>query len=131
LKSAILAAVKTFFGASGDAPLFACRAWVSFVGTGTVAIDGSGNVSSITDIGVGNYTVNFASAMPDANYSVTVTIDPDGDVVANFSAGATPRVFYVMKSLKTTAGFRILTGHNASSGSSVIDMRNISVAVFR
>jgi hypothetical protein len=54
---------------SGTAPLYMCRAWVSFNGTGTVAIRGSGNVSSITDNGTGNYTINFSTAMPDANYS--------------------------------------------------------------
>jgi hypothetical protein len=56
---------------SGTAPLYMCRAWVNFNGTGTVAIRGSGNVSSITDNGVGDYTVNFTTAMPDANYSTT------------------------------------------------------------
>jgi hypothetical protein len=43
---------------------------VNFNGTGTVAIRASGNVSSITDNGTGDYTVNFATAMPDANYAV-------------------------------------------------------------
>lgn len=47
-----------------------CKAWVNFNGTGTVAIRASYNVSSITDNGVGNYTVNFTVAMSDANYSV-------------------------------------------------------------
>lgn len=55
---------------SGTAPLYMCRAWVNFNGTGTVAIRASGNVSSITDNGVGDYTVNFTTAMPDANYSI-------------------------------------------------------------
>ena len=50
---------------------FGCRAWVSFNGTGTVAIRGSGNVSSITDNNTGDYTVNFTTAMPDVNYSVS------------------------------------------------------------
>ena len=58
------------FNASGSAPVYACRAWVNFNGTGTVAIRGSGNVSSITDNGTGDYTVNFVTAMPDANYTV-------------------------------------------------------------
>jgi hypothetical protein len=48
---------------------YKCRAWVNFNGTGTVAIRASGNVSSITDNGTGNYTVNFTNAMADANYS--------------------------------------------------------------
>jgi hypothetical protein len=57
---------------TGSAPSYTCRAWVNFNGTGTVAIRASGNVSSITDNGVGDYTVNFATAMPDSNYSVAV-----------------------------------------------------------
>ncbi len=65
------------FNASGSAPVYACRAWVNFNGTGTVAIRASGNVSSITDNGVGNYTVNFTTAMPDANYSVTALSSRD------------------------------------------------------
>ena len=56
---------------SGTAPLYMCRAWVNFNGTGTVAIRASGNVSSITDVGTGDYTVNFTTAMPDANYCVS------------------------------------------------------------
>lgn len=56
------------FNASGSAPVYACRAWVNFNGTGTVAIRESGNVSSITDNGTGDFTINFATAMPDANY---------------------------------------------------------------
>jgi hypothetical protein len=46
------------------------KAWVNFDGTGTPAIRDSFNVSSITDNGTGNYTVNFITAMPNANYSV-------------------------------------------------------------
>lgn len=48
------------------------KAWVNFNGTGTVAIRASYNVSSITDNGAGDYTVNFTTAMPDANYVVQV-----------------------------------------------------------
>lgn len=73
----IESATKTALNATGDAPMYACRAWVNFngaTGSGTgfsdITISGSGNVSSITDNGAGYYTVNFATAMPDANYSV-------------------------------------------------------------
>ena len=55
--------------ASGSAPSYSARAWVNFNGTGTVAIRASGNVSSITDNGTGDYTANFATAMADANYA--------------------------------------------------------------
>ena len=57
---------------SGTAPLYMCRAWVNFNGTGTVAIRASGNVSSITDGGVGAYTINFTTAMADANYTAVI-----------------------------------------------------------
>jgi hypothetical protein len=50
-----------------------CKAWVNFKGTGTVAIRNAFNVSSITDRGTGQYTVNFTQAMPDANYCGVVT----------------------------------------------------------
>lgn len=61
------------FNAGGSAPVYACRAWVNFNGTGVVAIRASGNVSSITDNGVGNYRVNFTTAMPHENYAVVQT----------------------------------------------------------
>lgn len=66
---------------TGNAPMYACRAWVNFNGTGTVAIRGSGNVSSITDNGTGLYTVNFITAMPDTSYAITsagANISTDG-----------------------------------------------------
>jgi len=60
-------------GYGSVATAYGCRAWVNFDGTGTVSIRDSGNVSSITDNGTGDYTVNFETAMPDANYSVNCT----------------------------------------------------------
>lgn len=78
--------------APGAPPLYACRAWVNFNGTGAVAILASGNVSSITDNGVGDYTVNFTTAMPDANYSAV------GAVVAGNSDG-----YLSLSSLLSTA----------------------------
>ena len=63
--------------ASGSAPSYSARAWVNFNGTGTVAIRASGNVSSITDAGTGSYVVNFITAMPDANYSITASVIHD------------------------------------------------------
>ena len=64
------ATLPTQLNASGSAPIYACRAWVNFNGTGTVAIRASGNVSSITDAGAGQYEINFSTSMPDENYSV-------------------------------------------------------------
>ena len=51
----------------------AAKAWVNFNGTGTVAIRASFNVSSITDNGTGDYTVNFTTALADANYAAACT----------------------------------------------------------
>lgn len=62
------------------------KAWVNFNGTGTVAIRASFNVSSITDNGTGDYTVNFTTAMPDANYGVSFS--QIYDVVASSAAAA-------------------------------------------
>jgi hypothetical protein len=59
-------------GYGSAATAYGCRAWANFNGTGTVAIRGSANVSSITDNGTGDYTVNFTTAMPDVNYSATI-----------------------------------------------------------
>lgn len=64
------ASVLSTFNASGSAPVYACRAWVNFNGTGTVAIRAAGNVTSITDNGVGDYTVNITTAIQDADYCV-------------------------------------------------------------
>ena len=59
-------------GYGSVATAFGCRAWVNFNGTGTVAIRASGNVTSITDNGTGDYTVNFTTAMSDANYAANI-----------------------------------------------------------
>lgn len=94
--------------APGTAPLYACRAWVNFNGTGTVAIRASGNVSSITDNGVGNYTVNFTTAMPDADYAVLITSKEDPGVSAPASfivSQATGSVTIDIRRSTTTAAF--------------------------
>ena len=53
-----------------DVEMYLAKAWVNFNGTGTVAIRAAGNVSSITDNGTGDYTVNLTIPMPDTNYAV-------------------------------------------------------------
>ena len=68
------ALIKSALNAGGDAPVYACRAWVNFDGTGTGAIRASGNVSSITDHGVGDFTVNFATGMVDSDFSTVGTL---------------------------------------------------------
>lgn len=48
------------------------KAWVNFTGTGTVTINASHNVSSITDNGTGDYTINFTTSFSSANYVPSV-----------------------------------------------------------
>lgn len=74
--------IKTALNASGAAPIYACRAWVNFDGTGTLAIRASGNVSSVTDNGTGNYTVNFAIPMEDNGYAYTSGVGRGGTNIA-------------------------------------------------
>lgn len=63
--------IKTLLNASGSAPIYAPRAWVTFnASSGTPTILASGNVSSITDNGVGDFRINFTTAMADANFAV-------------------------------------------------------------
>jgi hypothetical protein len=78
-----------FATVSGTAPIYPCRAWVNFNGTGTVAIRASGNVSSITDNGVGSYTVNFTTAMPDSSYSAQLMGNGGGGRDTTYTVGLT------------------------------------------
>jgi hypothetical protein len=50
-----------------------CKAWCSFNGTGTLSIIDSYNVSSVTDLGTGNWQPNFTNAMANANFSCFVS----------------------------------------------------------
>ena len=59
----------TLTNSPGNAPHYAVRAWVNFNGVGTVSIRSAGNVSSVTDLGTGQYRLNYSSAMPHANYA--------------------------------------------------------------
>jgi len=95
---------------TGSAPSFQCRAWVNFNGTGTVAIRASGNVSSITDNGTGDYTVNFTTAMPDANYGVTSEFQSDYPI---FSGSISARVKFI--SSQATGSCRMICGYHGSS----------------
>ena len=91
--------VVNFQNASGTNNGTLCRAWVNFNGTGTVAIRASFNVSSITDNGTGDYTVNFTTALADANYSVSM---------AGGSSTANGRICQPVKAVPSTSGQRVL-----------------------
>lgn len=65
----------------GGLPTFLCRAWVTFDATGTIL--GSGNVASVVRNGVGDFTVNLATPMPDANFAAFV------ESIGNLPSGVT------------------------------------------
>jgi hypothetical protein len=96
-----------------------CRAWVNFNGTGTVAIRASFNVSSITDHGTGDYTVNMTTAMPDVNFGQVITALRTGS--GNVYGAAT----YVV----TTSSTRFST--RDATTFVLFDVENVNVAIFR
>ena len=119
LKSLTPSSLRGGLNATGSAPVFACRAWVNFNGTGTVAIRASGNVSSITDNGTGDYTVNFTTAMPDANYATfALQGTTGGGLVAKIFDSSTP----------TASAVQINT---ISTSFTSIDVAYVNVAIFR
>ena len=94
-------------------------AWVNFNGTGTVAIRASFNVTSITDNGTGDYTVNFTSALPDANYSIAQNVGGTSAFVSRTYDELTAR---------TASAFRQIT-YNA--GGALTDVSQVNLTVFR
>ena len=117
--------IKTALNASGNPGIYACRAWVNFNGTSTVAIRGSGNVTSITDNGTGDYTVNFTTAMPDANYAPTFMI--------RTSATARFETAVIRGDVDpTTASLRFVTGMSTYGVDNYqMDTSIVSVSIFR
>ena len=94
-------------GYGSVATAYGCRAWVNFNGTGTVAIRASGNVSSVSDNGTGDYTVLFTTAMPDGNYAFGGSAQFDTSGGAGVPTVGVARV----PSSMTTAGCRIYTSN--------------------
>jgi hypothetical protein len=108
-------------GYGSVATAYACRAWVNFNGTGTVAIRASGNVTSITDNGTGDYTVNFTTAMSDANYSLVGTTSSDLVAISMIYINGSNTVL-------TTTTVRIQV---ANIGTAAVDRTYVGLAVFR
>ena len=113
---------STIVGFAGTYNEYKCRAWVNFKGTGTVSIRASGNVSSITDGATGLYSVNFTTAMPDANYSVATS----GTSLSEFSSD-NPTQGPCIASLQTGT-FDVYTGSNTTTKD---DWIRVCIAVFR
>lgn len=107
-----------FATVTGTAPIYPCRAWVNFNGQGTVSIRASGNVSSITDNGVGDYTVNFTSALADANYAVNVTGEGIA-ALAQVNTGTAP----------TASAVRLMITNSTTAAG--VDIARICASIFR
>jgi hypothetical protein len=115
------ARITSALNAGGSAPIYACRAWVNFNGTGVVAIRASGNVSSITDNGTGDYTANFTTVIGDANYSVQHSFGSSGvDVGDNVRVQA-------IKSMTSSA----VRSYQVRAAASTLDWEFMSIAIFR
>lgn len=122
LKNGVASAAPQFQDASGVQIGTLCRAWVNFNGTGTIAIRSSFNISSITDNGVGNYTINLTTAIYDAEYSTSL-----GYSRLNASTDPT-QVGFIGCGAKTTSSLRVFT--DGTTGTA-IDFEAISVSIFR
>jgi hypothetical protein len=110
-------------GYGSSAVAYGCRAWVNFNGTSTVAIRASGNVTSITDNGTGNYTVNFTTSMPDVNFSIAgYTVNPASRALVFGDVNT-----YATGSIRVNTGY--ITGFNGEATS--IDATYVNIAVFR
>ena len=114
-------------GYGSSAVAYGCRAWVNFDGTGTPAIQASGNVTSITDNGTGDYTVNFTNALADANYCVTTTAQVISDQGSSYQFGLrTLTNTSTAPTTKTTTAVRLLSRRDSD-----VDLQNCNVAIFR
>ena len=109
-------------GYGSSAVAYGCRAWVNFNGTGTVAIRASGNVTSITDNGTGNYSVNFTTAMPDTNYAAVGSTQGSG-------FGTLPIINVNQDNDQTVSKVDVVT--TVTSSGTATDLNYITVAVFR
>lgn len=100
----------------GAMPVFGCRSWVNFTGS-TGAVKAAGN-ATVSRSGSGTYTVTFPTAMPDANYSFSISFD-GGTGARGYGAIATT----------VAAGALSFVIVNASNA--LFDPANVAVAVFR
>ena len=105
-----------------------CRVWVNFSGTDTVFIRSSYNVSSITDNDVGDYTVNFTTAMPDSNYSPSAVISLTSSASNNYAYGIKSTGTTSITNM-TTSSYRFKTGW--SNNNQLDDAALVSIQIFR
>lgn len=110
-------------GYGSVATAYGCRAWVRFNGTNGTII-GSGNVSSVSDNGSGNFAVNFTTAMPDTNWAGFVTTAETGGTGASFTYHGT------LHSIDSTTSVGVnTTAYNI--GTTLGDVGRVNVSIFR
>ncbi len=95
--------------------------WVTFNGTGTPSISGSKNVSSITDNGVGDYTINFSNNLPSVNYCPVIS------AAASEAAPAIGNLVRTIPSIRSVSSFRFGTANAA--GTALVDCSYINVQI--
>lgn len=107
--------------------VYTAKAWVNFSGISTITIRDSGNVSSITDNGVGNYNVNFTNDMVDSDYAVSGWANadtPTGTLSGYFVSGSEVSYF------RTSSSIRIGTW-SVGNGHTLQDLPQVNVVIFR
>jgi len=104
-----------------DAIMGSARAWVNFNGVTTATIRASYNVSSVTRNSTGNYTVNFTSALPDANYSAICNAS---------SSGAAGNNQYAVPYQLASGALTIIT-QDDTSAATLQDSSQVTAAIFR
>jgi hypothetical protein len=107
---------------------YKCRAWVNFNGTGTVAIRAAGNVTSITDNGAGDYTVNFTTAIVDNGYAAVVSCTQRSSGSSSSNSIGYHSTDNVNAITYGTTQIRIQA---KTSAGDTLDLGNISLAIFR
>jgi hypothetical protein len=113
-------------GYGSVATAYGCRAWINFNGTGTPAARASGNVSSITDNAAGDYTLNFTTAFPDANYAPVFGYG-QADAAAGYKFAVRIGTAETgSPTTMTTTALRIISGVPSPT-----DFANLYVAIFR
>jgi hypothetical protein len=118
-----------------DANTFTYTAGTSLTTSGNITlvrntIRASGNVSSITDRGVGAYSVNFTTAMPDANYAVVGIADQSANV--NTTVGDHNVALTGGGGNSTTAAPIYIIGPLGNNlAAAFYDAQTASVAIFR
>ena len=135
VQSASITAADLDGAQTGSAPIYGCRAWVNFDGTKDTTgatstantnrlILGSGNVTSVLRNALGDFTVTFTTALPDANYSSVLSASRDGSTTGGLAS-------IEDTTAPTASALRIRTAATGSASLSIADRKYVSVAIFR